>query len=59
MANSSTAHSRCTKGKYNGTKGKDKGERVVTISNGSDPRQQRASEGRSVVKEKMQEADAG
>ena len=47
------------KGKYKGSKGKDKGERVVMISNGSDPRQQRASEGRSVVKEKMQEADAG
>ena len=41
------------KGTYTGDKGKGKGKRVVMISNGSDTRQQRASDRRSVVKEKM------
>ena len=41
------------KGKYKGGNGKGKGDRVVTISNGSGPHQQRASDRRAVVKEKI------
>ena len=40
------------KGKQKGSKGKGKGERVVTLS-GNDRRQERASDRRAVVKEKM------
>ena len=40
-------------GKQNGGKGKREGERVVTISNNTDPRQQRANDRRSEVKHKM------
>ena len=41
------------KGKQKGGKEKREGERVVTISNNTDPRQQRANDRRSEVKHKM------
>ena len=41
------------KGKQKGGKGKRKGERVVTISNNRDLRQERSADMRSQVKQKM------
>ena len=41
------------KGKHKSGNGKCMGERVVTISNANDPRQQRASDRRAIVKQKM------
>ena len=41
------------KGKYKSSKGKGKGERTVTVSSGTDARQQRTSDRRDVIKQKM------